>query len=298
MDKATLEKYKEQLARKKEINKRTGSGGDFQFYKIPTDKCELRVRLLPSKGEEVFSFLTGKHWNLFGEEEVLPCLGIEQNADCPICDALQEVEGGSVDVSNQKPKGQTFVNALILSDSTGNAPNPKEPHILRLPQSLHFRLIECMLDPDIGDSIIDPENGVTVIFTREIKGRKVEVKTGIKTSPIADTPEEIKRILEKTVSLQKTFSAKVDDKLKSDLKKAADSIYQEASLAKTSLKSSAVEEANSRREIEENVKKAVEERASKTIEKPAGAPSCWGNNNTESDQCVACEYDIECEKVS
>jgi len=300
MDAAMLKQLKEELARKKEVSKMTGGGGETLFYKIPKEECEITVRILPGKDNSVISFLTGKHWNLKGEDESLPCIGIEHGMECPICKAIQECEGGTIDFYEQKPRGQTYVNALILRDSTlpeKDQPNPKLPHILRLPESLHWRIIELLLDDEVGDHICNVKDGVNVVFKRVSSGKRVDVAYKFKRTPLADTEEEIKSILAKTKDVSK-FASKVDDKLKKSLENAADAIYQEVSLAKTSISTPAADVAQAKQDIKDNVAQAVQASVPKSAEKPVDAPDCWGNYVQDQDKCICCPFDIVCEEAS
>lgn len=333
MSRIDYEKAKQMLEKHKKDREASGGGGsneDRRWFKLP-EEGSVKIRFLPPTEDQTLpGMIVYKHYNIptgvekfkKGSPTCLKTWGL----DCPICKVLEEYRG-RFKTDDFDAVGKGYLNVLIKDNDKYNG---KLPYILNTSDFTVYWLYEKLLDKEIGD-ITDPNDGANVTFTRKVKNGAFDRTVSRKSSPIADSDDEIKAILDGMYNIQKIYRP-ADDEYVNAVSAVAlelrniieerilkldeggttgvkDETVTDTKRAKEKLKDTKDEPPKeSKREEPKSGKKTSTEASDaaepaapkgngKTINVPKGAPQCFGvEHDTKAKKCLACAQEFDCER--
>lgn len=270
------------------------------WWKLPIEVGESKVMFLPPVNSGTPGKIQFTHWNV-PEVNRLTCLKTFDKT-CPICEMIKEF-GNKVpeDIIKGYVAQERAVHNVLVLDNPKIPPN--QPVVLVSSPYNYWWLLEQILNPDVGD-ITNINDNHSVIFKRVQRAGKMERSIALKGRPIANTQAEIDDIISKCVDFNKLWV--YSEELESNLKVAADAIYQDLS-AKMSVVSSlgsnsdAIPEPSQVQRDTQAVENAIAT-GNIGVKKPADANDCFGSHLDEShpeyNKCMMCSYEIECQEAS
>lgn len=324
-----LDKIKEILnSRPKSGAAKEESGPNYNWFRIPRSG-EIKLRFLPPTPQSgVPGKIVYKHYNI-PEKGNINCAKTWK-MECPLCKMLEELKYKFEESTLEPFKciARAYHNVLVLGgsgsnayDTTTNKPaDPKTPYILASSEFNFYWLLERISDPDTGD-ITDPRTGSAVVFKRKRDGGPLERNVARAASPIADTDEQIEKILASLPELDniwrypddKYFSAinLVTDTLRHQILTTAEQLVSKPSSAPEDKPEEKPNKASVPGKSGDSVKAPdltgrVEEinddtppipKAAKPA-KPADAPDCYGKHTPDAEKCSLCICELDCQEAS
>lgn len=273
-------------------------GNSYRWASFPDDG-KMEFRILPvGYGPKKIGFLLHKHYNL-PEMDAMTCFET-YGLDCNVCDVLKE-KSNLIDVSPWTRVARSYFNVLIKNSSKYD---PNLPYILGGPEYNLRWLLEMIMDNK--KNICDSHIGHNLIFKRKKHKGPFERTVVLDPSPLADSEEKIKKIIEACSDLTKIWRSP-DEKFINEMKEGAVVIEKWITnrISKMSEESSKVEESSDPPESESAG--SQKEDAEKSVKKIEGSPDCFGKSFVENaadtdsestkkqaEDCVFCSFDFQC----
>jgi len=222
-----VKRYKPDMNKAKEVasNPTSNYGGGSDFKWFYTHKFgEYKLRVLPPWDEKgLIGLVVGKHYSIPSEEsgnvEKHTCIERthpDMGADCPICEVLRNFRDAGMDVGKYEVRNKAYMNAILLDApkefwESDDDLSPGDVVIFNHPTTTYDWVYQQIADPDVGD-ITDPENGFNIKITRKnVNGNtRYDRKIVPKATSIADSEEELAKILDEMADLSSIWS-KPDD---------------------------------------------------------------------------------------
>ena len=165
-------------------------GGTAGFF-TPKEGRSI-IRIMPEVGEMEFFFQeVGRHY--MPDKKIFYCPSFTScgELECPVCEIVQELyksgdEASKALIGQIRVRRQYWMN-VIDRDAEDRGP------LIYTPGVMVFGAIKNVInDPDYGD-IMDEDDGVDVVVTREGKGLETsyEVLMRRKAAPLSDDPDQI-----------------------------------------------------------------------------------------------------------
>lgn len=293
MSAVDLQEIRNLLEKRKEERVSQGDS-DILWASLPREKDkEFRVRFLPPCPKDaggVPGKIIKKHYNL-PEVGSLTCMKTH-GKECKICNVIEEFRHKSANIEEYEPWSKAYHNVLIY----GNSDHEEGVvHLLGSSEYNFWWVLEQLVNPDVGD-ITDIKDGSTVTFSRKSDGGALTRVVGRKSFPIADSKEEMDKILDSMYSLDEIWSEPDEEYLKKI------STAAEALRILLMDKSDALTEESKPQEPSKGLDKNEEEPDEKLISRPKGAPECFGTHAETSaadeTKCIICPKEIDCKAAS
>lgn len=211
-------------------------GGDQRRYKFPATTDEVRIRVLPQKDDPSFPMkISIYHYDMPGiskgndrqREQKKTDDGKERgasvkclqmfNLECPICKVLKNYEGRA-ELEDWAARVSGIANVLVKNDPTQKI-DARLPHIAYFSIGV-IKWFENLYKSEDGPALVNINNGYDVIVHRKKYNGAFELRTGLQSSPLADTKEKIKDIMANAYNLSDIIG-KADDNLITRAKEAA-----------------------------------------------------------------------------
>jgi len=275
---------------------------DIRWASFPNEGS-FKFRILPPiKSESVPGKVIYSHWGLSDDEGNLnrrvTCLKTYK-MDCPICEMLEKYQE-RLDISDWSASGRSYFNALIYNEKDYDS---SLPYVLGSSDYTFYWLLEKIIDPEIGD-ITDPANGHNITFKRKVFKGAFERTISLKPTPIADSEDEIKEILDKCYDLSKIWKNPDDEFIKfvTDTANKTETAIKDRILVLGNKSDSPPNDNSEKTEEKEKQTESNSTSESSNIKNtkvenaPKGAPECFGIDwDSDLQKCQVCPHEFLCQ---
>lgn len=202
-----MSKKDDQMAATLARMRKSKAQGSGDYIKIEDGKSVL-LRILPAVGDmEIFYQQEGRHFPPGKDKQSILCskFTTDGSEECPLCELSQAAyKSGDKELNNTWRVRKSFkMNVMLLEKDPVTGEMLARGPIFYTPGIKVFEQFYGMIsDPDYGE-IYDVDNGFNIKVSRSgIKRDTVYQALPAKEStPLADSPEAIKELLEKATDL-------------------------------------------------------------------------------------------------
>ena len=211
----------QKMREKYEKLKGGGSNSDTELFWKPQDGTQM-IRIVSPQNGDPFRDLFF-HYGL-GENQRTSALCPKRNygEKCPVCDFANGLwEEGDSD--SQSMAKDYFAKMRVFAPVVVRGEEDKGVRLWGFSKTAYESLLNIVLDPEYGD-ITDVENGTDLRIDYGKKAGQsfptTDIRPARRTSPLAETDEQITKILETVPDFESAFERKTTDEVKTLLEQA------------------------------------------------------------------------------
>lgn len=181
----------------------TNYGGSGGYWKPKQGRNVIRI--LPGVGEmeDFFWQDVGRHY-LPNISKSFTCLSFTIGEECPICEFVDGLYKAG-DEESKKLAGEMRVRRQFWMNIINRADTEEDASpLIFTPGPMIFKQVASLIqDPDYGDAVFDPDEGLDLIITRtgEMLNTEYDVKARRNESPLSEDPDLIDKWLEEAKDL-------------------------------------------------------------------------------------------------